>query len=229
MFNRMDALDHHPPSMPWDRYRGVKKWGWYLDDLHGWRSLLTTEAPVKALEVGAFDGVSANLMLDLLFTHPESEVHAIDPYLPDPTTPEVDERTRDHFEENCRIGGHESRVKLYEGLSAEVLAWMAGVDDYWQSFDFIFIDGSHLAKDVFIDAGLCWNLLKPGGVLAFDDYEWGDWQNAPLSTPRMAIDAFAGVFQDRLELLRGGHRRIYRKTEGLAEVLISPPASHSGE
>ena len=103
---------------PWDRYRGAKKWGWYLDDLDGWLELLHTGAPVKALEVGAFDGVSANLMLDLLFVHPESEVHAIDPFLPDPTTPEMDDQTRACFEDNCVTGGHESRVRLYEGLAA---------------------------------------------------------------------------------------------------------------
>jgi hypothetical protein len=118
----MDSAGPDPPSHPWDRYHGAKKWGWYLDDLDGWREMLATEAPIKALEVGAFDGVSANLMLDLLFTHPQSEIHAIDPYLADPTTPEVGDQTRECFEENCRIGGHEDQVKLYEGISAEVLA-----------------------------------------------------------------------------------------------------------
>lgn len=209
----METTEDTAQPQPWDRYRGQKKWGWYLDDLDGWRELLTTETPVKALEVGAFDGVSANLMLDLLFTHRQSEVHAIDPYLPDPTTPEVNAETRDFFVENCTIGGHESQVQLYEGLSAEVLAWMAGTDGYWESFDFIFIDGSHLAKDVLIDAALCWNLLKPGGVLAFDDYEWGEWEPNPLAKPRIAIEAFVRVFCDRLQLLRSGWRRIYQKTQ----------------
>ena len=207
---------------PWDKYRGVKLWGWYLDDLAGWGALLSSGEPVKALEVGAFDGVSANLMLDLLFTHPASEVHAIDPFLPDPTTPEVDDETRASFEENCRTGGHEAQVKLYEGLSAEVLAWMIAEEGFWQSFDFIYVDGSHLAKDVFIDAALCWNLLKPGGIIAFDDYEWGDWVHDVAGTPRAAIVAFERIFADRVELLRGNWRRIYRKTEGL---LTSSPAS----
>lgn len=213
---------------PRDRYRGVKKWGWYLDDLANWRALLTSAAPVKALEIGAFDGVSANLMLDLLFTHPESEVHAIDPFLPDPTTPEVDEQTRGCFEENCQTGGHEGQIKLYEGISAEVLAWMAGVEGFWQSFDFIFIDGSHLAKDVFIDAALCWNLLKPGGVVAFDDYAWGDWKENPLGTPRAAIEAFERIFADRIELLYSNWRRIFRKAEGLAPAATFSPTSSSG-
>lgn len=202
-----------PRVNPWDRYRGLKKWGWYLDDLASWERLLHTKDRVRVLEVGAFDGVSANLMLDLLFTHPESELHAIDPFLPDPTTPEVNEETRLHFEENLATGGHAHQIRLYEGLSAEVLAWMIAEDGYWESFDFIYIDGSHLAKDVFIDAALSWNLLKPGAIVAFDDYEWGNWRDYPTSTPRASIDSFASIFSDHADLIHQGSRAFFLKLQ----------------
>jgi predicted O-methyltransferase YrrM len=224
-FHVMEPADKPHQPRPWDRYRGTKAWGWYLDDLENWKLLLTSGVPVKALEIGGFEGISANLMLDLLFTHPESEVHAIDPFLPDPTTPEVNVQTRECFEENCITGGHESRIKLYEGLSAEVLAWMASAEGFWEGFDFIYVDGSHLAKDVFIDAALSWNLLKPGGILAFDDYGWGASERNPLAKPCTAIDAFSSVFSDRLDLLHGGWRRIYRKTEGLAAQALTSSVS----
>lgn len=198
-------------SNPHDKYRGHKQWGWYLDDLAAWRELFARKEPVKVLEIGAFDGVSANLMLDLLFTHPLSEVHAIDPFLTDPTTPEVNEDTRACFEDNCRTGGHDSQVKLYEGLSAEVLAWMIAEEGFWENFDFIYVDGSHRAADVFSDAAMSWHLLKPGGVIAFDDYEWKDWRANITGTPRAAIDAFERCFADRIALLRGNWRRIFRR------------------
>ena len=37
-------------------------------------------------------------------------------------------------------------------------------------FDLIFIDGSHLKKDVILDLILSWKMLKPGGYLVMDDY-----------------------------------------------------------
>lgn len=39
-------------------------------------------------------------------------------------------------------------------------------------FDLIYVDGSHEAYDVLVDACLGWKLLRPGGVILFDDYYW---------------------------------------------------------
>ena len=36
-------------------------------------------------------------------------------------------------------------------------------------FDLIYVDGSHLFEDVFVDAFYCCRLLAKGGVVAFDD------------------------------------------------------------
>ena len=38
------------------------------------------------------------------------------------------------------------------------------------NFDLIYIDASHYAPDVLSDAVLAFKLLKPGGILIFDDY-----------------------------------------------------------
>lgn len=196
-------------------YREHKGWGWY----HKESELATlvrfchTAAKAKALEIGAFDGVSANSMLDILFPHPDSEVHTIDLYAPDPTTPEVTHATSSLFAENCRLGGHVNRIFLYEGMSAEVLGWMLASEGFWQSFDFIYIDGSHLCSDVFIDAGMCWHLAKPGGIIAFDDYNW--MPHLPSSArPRAAIDAFAHCFSGLIAPLACDTQYIFRKLHG---------------
>ncbi len=56
-------------------------------------------------------------------------------------------------------------------------------------FDFIYIDGSHLAKDVLIDSFLSETFLNNQGILAFDDYLYG--QDYPVSQrPKESIDFF---------------------------------------
>jgi predicted O-methyltransferase YrrM len=60
-------------------------------------------------------------------------------------------------------------IALIRGLSADVLPELM-VEG--RRFDFIYIDGSHVAPDVLLDAAMSFALLKPGGILAFDDYDW---------------------------------------------------------
>lgn len=194
-------------TRPWDKYDGIKQWGWYVDQFDAWREHLATDAPVRVLEIGAFDGVSANMMLDAIFTHPQSQVVAIDPYLPDPTTPEVDASTRDTFLRNARIGGHENRIKLLLGESFDLLPQMPRA-----SFDVVYVDGSHFARHVLEDAVLALRLLKPGGIIGFDDYLWTSPTDPgePGASPKAAIDAFERVHADRIELVFGTRQRFYR-------------------
>jgi len=73
-----------------------------------------------------------------------------------------------------------------------------------ERYDFIYVDGSHLAKDVLIDAVLAWQILEPGGYLAFDDYTWTEkprQEANPLDNPRLAIDAFYTIFRREAVIL----------------------------
>jgi len=71
------------------------------------------------------------------------------------------------------------------------------------SFDFIYIDADHTAGSVFTDAELSWPLLKPGGLLAFDDYQWG--QHLPASkSPKLGIDLFLERHAGEYEILEQG-------------------------
>ena len=63
------------------------------------------------------------------------------------------------------LGATDKIVKL-RGRSQQVLPYLAG-----ESFDFVYVDGSHLVLDVLQDAAMCWPLIRPGGTLVFDDYE----------------------------------------------------------
>ena len=58
-----------------------------------------------------------------------------------------------------------------------------------QPFDFIYVDADHTAASALIDAELAWYCLKSGGILAFDDYEWGAHLPASKS-PKLGINLF---------------------------------------
>ncbi|MEO6688159.1 MAG: class I SAM-dependent methyltransferase [Dokdonella sp.] len=193
---------------PWDKYEGLKLWGWYIDQMDLWKQHLFAKEPARILEIGAFDGVSANMMLDTIFVNRQSHLVAIDPFLPDSTTPEVGEGTHQTFLRNADIGNHRDRISLLHGFSFDLLHGMPP-----ESFDFIYVDGSHLARHVIEDAVLAMRLLKPGGVIGFDDYVWTSPTNPvnPCASPKAAIDAFEAAYKDQLELLFSTRQRFYRR------------------
>ena len=78
------------------------------------------------------------------------------------------------------------------------------------SYGFIYIDGSHIAKDVLTDACMAWPLLMQGGIMVFDDYLWGEPRDI-LHRPKPAIDAFVNIFAEEVEMIHMGYQLIVRK------------------
>jgi predicted O-methyltransferase YrrM len=120
--------------------------------------------PVRYLEVGSFEGASLTFVHDLL----EGRLRAtiVDPFenyseLPSTEMSAVEAR----FRANIKAIGIDARV--LRGSSIERLPQLiAGAE----TFDLIYIDGSHAKLDVITDALLCWRLLAPDGLMIFDDY-----------------------------------------------------------
>lgn len=181
-----------------------------------WEQLIEhLPARKRFLEIGSFEGRSTvwiveNMMVD------DGEVYCID--------------TWDGGEEhsNGEMSGAEERflhnrqvlmskyerrhISVQKGKSVERLAeWLApsAVTDC-RIFDFIYIDGSHIAKDVLTDACMAWPLLKPKGMMVFDDYMWGNPRDI-LHRPKPAIDAFCNLFAEEAEIIHVGYQLVVRK------------------
>jgi len=79
-----------------------------------------------------------------------------------------------------------------------------------QTFDFVYVDADHTAASAFLDGELSWRDLKSGGLLAFDDYQWG--QHLPASkSPKLGIDLFLERHAGEYELLESGLQVWIRK------------------
>lgn len=68
------------------------------------------------------------------------------------------------------------------------------------TYDFIYIDADHTTVGVLLDAELSWPLLKSGGIMAFDDYNWGNALPLHLR-PKPGIDLFLLRHEGEYELL----------------------------
>jgi predicted O-methyltransferase YrrM len=78
--------------------------------------------------------------------------------------------------------------------------------EHQNSFDLVFVDGSHQACDVLSDLVLSYHLCAVGGQIICDDYLWSNARHGSqdlLMMPRLAIDAFAHAFMRKVAQASG--------------------------
>jgi predicted O-methyltransferase YrrM len=164
---------------------------WFSPNIPLWTHLLQDLAGkpgLRLLEVGSFEGRSAVWMLENILTGEGSHLSCVDTFEGGEDHEGMDlDRLEATFYEN--IGPWADKVTILKGRSGEQLRRLPPYSAPGSGFDFIYIDGSHVAEDVLEDAVLVWPLLKVGGILAFDDYTWSGPGDVRLC-PRLSIDAF---------------------------------------
>jgi hypothetical protein len=160
---------------------------------------------VHYLEIGAFEGGSVIWLLENILTDPTAHVTAIDLF---------DGPYKDTYLANIELSGCADKVTSLTGFSQVVLRGLP-----LESFDVIYVDGSHLKSDTLEDAVLSWRLLKVGGLMIFDDYRINEksWDYGAADRederwcPRLAIDPFVHCFDDKCEVIHNGRQLIIRK------------------
>jgi predicted O-methyltransferase YrrM len=169
-------------------YYHSERWGKHFGHLAG-------EPHLRFLEVGCFEGRCTCWLLENILTHETSTIVCVDPFTV--THP----RQEEYFDFNIGETGGAYKVVKLRGGSQDVLKFLSP-----ESYDFIYVDGSHYADDVLQDAVLCWRLLKRDGVIVFDDYEAETifpGLMGPMEHAKYAIDAF-------LSLIAHQHKVIFK-------------------
>ena len=144
---------------------------------------------IQALEVGSFEGRSALWFLENILTGENSTITCIDIWVGN---------YEKLFDDNIEAYGQPGKVIKIKGRSDQALRQLKT-----QTYDFIYIDGSHFAKDVLVDAVLAWDLLKPGGIMIFDDYNQAGLRSWLVvnETAKIALNAFVKVFGPYIEII----------------------------
>jgi len=152
---------------------------------------------IHYLEIGVSEGRSALWMLENILTHPTAKITCLDIF----TRKEIYER----FLSNLILSDFLDKAIMIKGKSQITLKTLP-----LNSYDIVYIDGSHAAPDVIVDTVLSWQLLKKGGIMIFDDYLWNrDW--SPEKTPKIAVDAFLNIFKKELQVIHMKFQVIIKK------------------
>jgi len=98
--------------------------------------------------------------------------------------------------------GAEQKVSLMKKTSYKALAEMIG---HKYVFDFIYIDGSHAPDVTLTDACMAFGLLKQGGVMLFDDYQY------PHEPTKVGIDSFLAGFKGQYDIIVNNYQLAVQK------------------
>lgn len=118
-----------------------------------------------AVEVGTERGVFARSFLD----HWNGEMlFCVDPYQPYPHMPW--DRTGDLMSAVVLLHAHLRRVRFLRCPSWEAAGYFRLGEPLPSQVGFVYIDGDHTYGAVQEDVNIWWPLVKPGGLLAGDDF-----------------------------------------------------------
>ncbi|MBW2726437.1 MAG: class I SAM-dependent methyltransferase, partial [Deltaproteobacteria bacterium] len=122
---------------------------WFSDHIPHWvqnLAQLKGRPGIRYLEIGPYEGRSFFWVIDHILTHPTSRAVAIDIFWAEPGS--VYEEGYEHrFRSNLLRSGAAERVEVIKGSSQVEMRKLP-----LESFDLIYIDGSHAANDVLTDA-----------------------------------------------------------------------------
>ncbi len=184
-----------------------------------WRLLIaagTHVQPIRALEIGNWEGFSTSWFLGNICRHPKSELWCVDHFDRCEGDPGLN-RLR-LFLYNIRSTGSIHKSRMIPRFSFNALHMLLAVGN---NFDFVYIDGSHRSDDTFLDAELSWRMLKKGGKLLFDDYEWplkspenpyGADSVDSVEHPKNGIDSFLKIHSGEIRILHKEYQVLIEKT-----------------
>jgi len=97
------------------------------------------------------------------------------------------------FKHNTSFHSDKINFNIFRDYSQQTLPKLVAQK---KQYDFIYVDASHRADDTFVDAYYANKLLKPGGLIIFDDFAWKDPNKPhPISSPELGVRMFFTMYE----------------------------------
>jgi hypothetical protein len=174
-------------------------------------SLKFQNSSCKILEIGTYTGTSIIHIMNF-FKFPEGYViDKWENYIEknDNKNIEILEKIKhnnieDKFIKNITKAGFIDKIKIYKGDANEIL-----LDNIDLRFDLIYVDGSHLLLDSYVDIILSWKMLNKGGILIIDDIEYNS--NNMIESPYEGVKYFLKKYNTKYKILNSDYRLFLEK------------------
>jgi predicted O-methyltransferase YrrM len=169
---------------------------------------MNTTDKIRVLEIGTYTGIS---LINIIKNIPNSIGIGIDTwsnYNENNLLNNVDNlKVKESFIKNVICEGVQERIIGIQSKSQDCLLEFIKNND---NFDFIYVDGSHLLLDCYLDLFLSWQILKIGGILVIDDYLYK--KDTLLESPYEGVNHFLKGIEGKYNLISKSYRVFIEKT-----------------
>lgn len=184
----------------------TQNWFYQMGNDTIWPRFMPSESETfRYLEVGSFQGMSAHWVAK---TYPLAKLTCIDTF-----EGSVEHQSgaklelQKYFDHNLKP--FKKRVTKKVGYSNDKLRSLPK-----EHYHVIYLDGDHHARAVLEDAVLAFPLLKTGGIMIFDDYEWHpQGEYSEFDCPKMGIAAFLALYRGHYDVIHQEYQVIIKKKE----------------
>jgi predicted O-methyltransferase YrrM len=187
---------------------------WFTANIPHWLAAfdnvrLVDRRNLGVLEIGSWEGLSSCFILHSL---PNAVLTCVDTWegadehkAGDFATPDALSNIELAFDHN--LSPFADRLIKYKGTSFSFFEQHLTSNAY----DLIYVDGSHQCDDVLVDAIKCFEMLRVGGLMIFDDYLWRYYPRA-ADNPAAAINLFLTLKKGAYRIVRLYYQLIIQKT-----------------
>jgi beta-1,4-mannosyl-glycoprotein beta-1,4-N-acetylglucosaminyltransferase len=178
------------------QYTFTNTWFEYSEIKHVLLNYIGKSSCNKILEIGSYEGASACFFSDNLLDNEQSFITCVDPFSENDTTSPLNNTTKIHFYNNIRNSKHYNKMLVEEMYSTDFYK----KND--KTYNFIYIDGSHLLEDIITDFNNCLQIIEDNGIIWMDDYGAGEITNC--------IDNLYEKNKHRLQIIHKGYQIAFR-------------------
>ena len=153
------------------------------------------------LEIGSYEGCSAVYLANRF---KDIKIFCVD----------IWKKPKEEYNENLNFNDIEKNFDINSKNYPNIKKIKKYSDDFFsenkQTFDVIYVDGHHLAEQVYKDAVNSWNILNTKGLLIFDDYIWKNYDDI-AKNPCYAINRFLSERYNDLDIIEVTNSQIFIK------------------
>ena len=162
------------------------------------KKLIDKEQELHFLEIGSYEGRSSCYFLDTFMNNEKSTLTCVDPFDSNDTTTPVTNEIETRFLDNIKKSKNGNKCTLHKLYS----------DDFFKinknTYDVIYIDGSHIPENVIKDMTNSLKILKNNGIMWMDDYK-----SSALLIKTM--DDFVNEHKTEVDVILKGYQLALRK------------------